>query len=378
MNPLKFITRHYVIIIITFFFILLIANFIYVASKQWQVYIRPFYPKRYLVLKGLFDQSQYVKAYSPIIIPDEYYYALAGWNYLHSQDPILFNGEQPPLGKYFVSLTISLFNNETLTGPIFNLLSLLALFLLGSLVLQSKIWSLVMTSAFSFEKIFQVQMIYMPLLDNIQLFFILLSFYFFLIWWRGKLSILPAFIFLGLVASVKFWITAFVIYLAWLLAVFLYKAKSKLIFLIYTPVSLLVLLISYIPSYIQGDSFRRILGVQKYIYVYHSGKFHFDPLAFFDLLLFNRWHVTWENTIKPSVDFQITWPILLILSIFAIYKIFKKQKRSKDKKLNVIALWFVMYVAFLFFGTILARYLIPVLPAMYLLSFYIIKDFVKK
>lgn len=370
--------KHLNKVIVAVLLIILVSENLFLIWKQWDVYTRPFYPKRYLVIKDLYDISQYVKSYSPINIPDEYYYALAGWNYLHGQDPILYNGEQPPLGKYFISLTIFVFNNETLVGPIFNLACLVVLYILGAVVLRNKTWSLLMITIFSFETLFQVQLKYTPLLDNIQLFFVLLSFLFFLLWWQKKASLLFAFIFLGFVASVKFWITALVIFLIWLLATFLYKRDKIITFLLITPISFLVLLISYLPSLIYGDSFRRILGVQKYIYVYHSGKFHFDPLAFFDLTLFNRWHVSWENTIKPSVDFQITWPILLILSIFAVYKIFTKQTKSKDKLLNIIALWFVMYVIFLFFGTILARYLIPVLPAMYLLSFYVMKDFVKR
>lgn len=358
------------------FLAMLISNFVVLTSQSWSVYIRPFYPERYHVLKELFDQSQYVKSHNPVVIPDEYYYALAGWNYSHGVNPLLFNGEQPPLGKYFIALTIFVFNNETLSGPIFNLLCLIGLFILGKLILGSWIWALTMTTAFSFEKIFQVQMKYAPLLDNIQLFFILLSFYFFLLWLRGKITLIIAFIFLGLIISTKFWITGAVIFVIWFLSVLFFKKNHLFKFLKFLPISLVILIATYIPSFFYGESFIRILGVQKYIYSYHSGKFHFNPFAFFDLLLLNRWHVTWENTIKPSVDFQLTWPLLLILSLIAINKIFFQKKG--DLQIKVVSFWFIIYSVFLFFGTLLTRYLIPVLPAMYLLSFYLIKNLSKK
>lgn len=372
-NPGLISAKNILILVLTS---ILFFNFFSIVSKKWQVYTRAFYPDRYVILKNLYDQSQYVRSLDPIIIPDEYYYALAGYNYLHGMNPILFNGEQPPLGKYFVSLTINFFNNETLTGPIFNLLCLVIFFFLGDLILKSKIWSLLMVTIFSFEKIFEVQMIYVPLLDNIQLFFILGGFYFFLLWWRGKISLILAFLFLGFVISVKFWITGAVIFTVWFLSLSILRKKQLISFFLYSPIMLIPLVISYLPGFFYQETIRRIIGVQKYIYVYHSGKFHFDPLAFFDLVLLNRFHVTWENTIKSSVDFQMTWPILLLVSLLAVYKVFTSKKFSDEIK--IVAIWFIIYTVFLFFGTVLARYLIPVLPAMYLLSFYMIRNFLKK
>lgn len=353
-------------IIVLGLLIILFVNFYFFTVKNWSVYTRPFYPERHKVLQDLFGQSQYVDAQSKINIPDEFFYALAAWNYGHGQNPALFNAEQPPLGKYFIYLTINFFNNETLTGPIFNLLCLVALFFLGLEVLKSKIWSLAMTTAFSFEHLFMVQAQYAPLLDNIQLFFILLSFLTFIYWLKEKITPLLPLLLLGGVVSVKFWITGAVIYISWLLYLLLAKKFKQIINLfLYTPIAIVPLIISYAPIFLAGDSFQRFLGIQKYIFVYHSGKIEFDPLTYFNLLILNNWRA-------GSVDWQITWPIILILSLVAVFKIFRQNKINSG--IAVITCWFATYTVFLFFGSLLPRYLIPILPMMYLLSFYMIKE----
>ncbi len=353
--------------------IILIVNYGFLFWQMLPVYQYPFYPSRYTVLKDLFDQSQYVQAYNPNSIPDEYFYALAGWNYWHGQNPILFNAEQPPLGKYFISATLYLFNNENIVSPFFNLLCLGALFGLGLVFFKSWWWSLLMVTVFSLETLFMVQMKYTPLLDNIQLFFILMTQLFFTFWLKKKTSPIWLFLFLGMVISVKFWITGVVLMISYLLALFIVKEKRWRIFLLYSPITFIPLMLSYLPSFLMGDSLHRLLGVQKYIYVYHQGKFHFDPLALFDLLLFNRWHVGWEHTIKPSVDWQMTWPILVVLT--AIFFVRLKIKHFQSPvEIMVIGCWVITYLVFLCFGTVITRYLIPVLPGMYLLSFYVIKE----
>lgn len=356
------------IIIIIGLLIILTINFYLFTAKNWSAHIRPFEPERHKTLQDLFDKSQYVYANSDINIPDEFYYALAAWKYGHGQNPVLFNAEQPPLGKYFIYLTIYFFNNETLTGPIFNFLCLVALYFLGLEVLKDKVWALLMTTVFSFEHIFMVQSLYSPLLDNIQLFFILLSFLAFIYWTKNKISPALPSLLLGVVVSVKFWITGLVIYISWVSYLLFYKKLEQIFkFIIYTPFIGIPLIISYLPIFLAGDSFHRFLGVQKYIYVYHSGKIEFNPLTYFNLLILNNWR-------GSSVDWQLTWPVILVLSIVAISKIFlKKGLKSNEEGLIVISCWFVIYTIFLFCGALLPRYLIPVLPMMYLLSFYIMK-----
>ena len=325
--------------------------------------------------RKLYGQSQYILKEPISEIGDEIVYALAGWEYVHGLNPILLNGEQPPLGKYFVGLSELWFNNSRYTAPIFNVLCLVALYWLLFLLLDSSLISSSLVTLFSFEKVFIAQMQYAPNLDNIQLFFVLLSFCFFVKFYKSGKFLVPALLSLGLVAATKFWITAFIILAVWSLSLAISKQWLKLRSLLFKfPISLLPLLASYYQSFAQGMSLREFFGTQKYIYSWHSAKLEFNPVAVWDLLLLNRWHNRGE--IIKAVDWQWTWPLFAVLSVFAIYKLvrtYRKQKTLKDP-VYIIGVWFVVYFALLSVSTVNARYLFPILPAMYILSGWVIKQ----
>ena len=330
--------------------------------------------------RKLYGQSQYILKEPISEIADEIVYALAGWEYVHGLNPILLNGEQPPLGKYFIGLSELWFNNSRFTAPIFNILCLVALFWLLNLLLESRILAAVLTTIFSFEKVFIAQMLYSPNLDNIQLFFVLVAFCFFVKFYKSGKFLIPALLSLGLVAATKFWITAFIILIVWLLSLLLTLDRKKLKPFT-SPISLTILmgalliplLASYYQSFAQGMSLREFFGTQKYIYSWHSAKLEFNPIAVWDLLLLNRWHNRGE--IVKAVDWQLTWPILTILSVVAIYQLMKLYKKEGAKNpLFIIGVWFVVYFALLSVSNVNARYLFPILPAMYVLGGWVIKS----
>lgn len=345
-----------------------IANFIKQHPGHFNEEFRPDLHKK------LYGQSQYVLKQPLSEIGDEIVYALAGWEYVHGLNPILLNGEQPPLGKYFIGLSELWFNNSRFTAPIFNVLCLATLFWLLYLLLESRLLAAALTTLFSFEKVFVAQMLYAPNLDNIQLFFVLLSFAFFVKFFKAGKLLIPAFLSLGLVMATKFWITAFTILIVWFLSLLLTKNMAKIkSFLCTLPFALIPLLASYYQSFVQGMSLREFFGTQKYIYSWHSAKLEFNPIAVWDLLILNRWHNRGE--IKQAVDWQITWPVLAALSIFAVFKLVKLYKKSGAKNpIFIIGIWFVVYFTLLSVSTVNARYLLAILPAMYALSGWVLKE----
>ncbi|MDO8452919.1 MAG: phospholipid carrier-dependent glycosyltransferase, partial [bacterium] len=276
----------------------------------------------------------------------------------------------------FIGLSELWFNNSRYTAAIFNILTLVALFWLLYLLLGSSLLSSALVTLFSFEKVFLAQMQYAPLLDNIQLFFVLMSFAFFVKFYKsGKLqSLVPAMLTLGLVISTKFWITGFTILVVWLLSLLANRDFKKIKYvLLALPLTLAPLLASYYQSFVQGMTIREFFGTQKYIYSWHSAKLEFNPIAVWDFLLFGRWHN--QGEIKQAVDWQLTWPIIGILSILAIYQLIKQYKKSGAKdSIYIIGIWFIVYFALLSVSTVNARYLFPILPAMYALSGWVIKE----
>lgn len=367
----SFIRSKLNIVIFTVVCLVIIINIASFINNHLGLYTFPINPP---FLEKLYGQSQYVRTDAISMLPDETIYAYAAWRYMHGENPAVFNADQPPLGKYFIGLSEIYFNNERITGPIFNILSLAALFVLSLLILKNYLWSITLVAFFSFEKLFMVQMLYAPLLDNIQLFFILLSFIFYIMS-RDKIGyLIPAFVSLGLVMSTKFWVTGFMIFIIW----FVYGALSKnisrlVLFVLTAPLSIITMMVVYLPSFLQGDSVKNFFGVQHYIYAFHQGKFNFDPTAVWDLLLLNRWHVPWENAVKQSTDWQWTWPLITSLSVLAIVKIIKS-RNNLVKGQGLFSIWIIIYFGLLSVGTVLPRYLLPVLPALYVLSFWFIKE----
>lgn len=343
-----------------------IANFI---KENSSLYTEKFDHGYY---RNLWGQSQYVSTKPTQMLPDEIVYSFAGWEYLHGVNPAIFNADQPPLGKYFIGLSEIWLGNPRIPGLFFNILCLVALFALSNIVLNNYLISAALVTLFSFEKIFMAQMKYAPLLDNIQLFFILISFIFFLKFIKSNKFLVLAFLSLGAVASSKFWVTASVIYLVWLTFLLIYKDLIKIFrFIIFSPAILITMFLSYFPAFLQGSTLRDFFGVQKYIYNFHHDKINFDPLSVWDLLLFNKWHSF--SGIRPSVDWQWTWPVITIFSVIAVIYIIKK-KLIKET-VYLFAVWFIIYFLLLSSSSILSRYLIPILPLMYILSGWILKEF---
>lgn len=358
--------------------IILLINFWILVTANLRSFIIPFRPFDY---EYIFSISQYSVPGSKHIIPDEVVFAYAAWEIMKGANPILVNGEAAPFGKYLIGLSEYFLGNEKVISLIFNLLSLIALFYLSYLILKNIFWSLLLITIFSFEKIFIAQMIYAPSLDNIQLFFILVSFIFYVLSHRRPLFLISAFLTLGILMSVKFWLPGVLVFLIWVVHSTLSKDYKKLTKLIlFSAFTLLSMLIIFIPVFLHGESLRRFFGYQKYLFEFYRQKLDFNPLGLWDLLLFNRWHVSSNSPVKSASDWQITWPIFTILSLIFIFLIFKKKTFWEiiKKPIGVVIIWVFVYVGFLSFGTILPRYILPVLPAFYILGIFSLKSLISK
>lgn len=358
-------------------FVLLLAGIIinlglFIYSHKAS-YTYPFSPE---FLKKIYGQSQYVNLKPISVLPDEAIYAFAGWQYVQGVDPAVFNADQPPLGKYFIGLSELLFRNERIPGPFFNVLCLVALFCLSFVVLKNKLLALVVVAFFSLEKIFIAQMLYSPLLDNIQLLFILLAFTFYILSLKNQKYITLAMVMLGGVMATKFWITGFVIYVAWIAHVILRtqidrKYRQLKMFLLASPFTIITLILAYLPTLLRGGSPKTVLAVQHYIYQFHQGKLQLDPVAIWDLLLFNRWHM---GVIKTAADWQISWPVITVFSLAAIIYLILK-KKNKDivaGPIGLLAIWTIVYMVLLSVGEVLPRYVFPLLPFLYILATWLV------
>lgn len=340
-----------------------------VIRANWDSYSTKY---NFKAFEKIYLQSQYVSLNPSGWIPDEAVYSYAAGAYLRGVNPILINPEHPPLGKYIISLFILLFNRANLSVLVFGLLTVFLFFILGQIVLADAFWSLVSVAILISERLFVEQFIYLPLLDIFQLAFIFLSFIFFIKGLTRPRFFLLANLFLGCTSATKFYLTAFLVLLSWVLFLGVCNKKRKTIFSFFLslPFIFLVPLASYFRYFMLGGNLRDFWGVQKWIFLFHQGK-NLSPFYFWALVFCNRWRVWWgEKRFISCVQWQITWPISILVAFFISFLFFKKKPFWNNKKIGVIISWFLIYLLFLSVGQVSPRYLIPLLPFSHLIFVY--------
>lgn len=351
-------------------------------SQNKDAFFAKGYANSYNMLGEAYNSSQYVKKENPGIVPDETFEAFVAGAFIRGVNPIHIVHEHPPLGRYIIGLSIIFFDNaSTITIPLL-FLSLLGVFLIGRLLFSQSLLALVPVALFANEPLFGGQLRFAPHLEPVQLPFIIFALYFFMkatssnrfFVWFLLVSIM-----LGFVISIRFFILGGALAGSMLLYFLIQRQFDKrfLTFLLTLPLSLVVLVLSYTKTIQEGYSIWQIFGVQKYIFFYHQSKF-VNPLSFWDLLLFNRWHTWWgDRAIISDPQWSILWPIATILTVVFLVMIFiKKQRISKDEK--IIFLWVGVYSILLSIGTSTTRYFLALVPFLYILSLDFAKNFLKE
>lgn len=341
----------------------------YLYKNYWQLY-----PS----IKSTYESSQYMKKDNPGWIPDETVYAYAGGAFLKGINPTYIAAGSAPLGKYFISLSILFTGNENIIIIFFALSSLFLMYILSRQVLHNTSWALLPPVLLSFETFFKSQLIFVPLLDIMQLPFLLAGFYFFnkaenLTGAKKMLNLIFSSLNIGCFMAIKFYLTGFIIIAALYLVLF-YKRNMKSLILLTAslPFSILVIMASYFKIFLEGYSIHKFFGIQKWVFLYHQSKFIL-PFSIWPLILFNKWYVWYGN--KPIISdsqWEISWPILQILTLltFILY-ILKKIKLEKE--ILVLIIWSFVYVLSFSAGNISSRYLIIYFPVLYIVSVYIVK-----
>ncbi len=307
-------------------------------------------------------------------ISDYIVYGYAAWEYVHGKNPTLINPEMPPLGKYLMGISILLFKRIEVGSLIFGIFSLILVFLIGKIILKSTILALIPIVILSFESLF-VSQLDNALLDIYHLFFVLLAFYFFLTAQKRKVFFAFASLALGGVIATKFYFSGVIVIFSWITYLVLSRNRQGLANLIISlPLAILVLMASYLKIFIEGESLRRFFGIQKWMWNFHSqGKFLVPPGSVWQLIFLKKWITWWaDRRPLPAPDWQITWPITTIISlIMGALALLKKKKWPSEA--NILLIWVIVYLASLSFGVVYPRYLLPLLPFMYILSILALK-----
>ena len=358
---------------------LLILSIVLLFIENQDRFLSSDYWQRYPSLKTLYYDSQYANPNFTVVITDENADSFAGGALITGTNPVLVLADTPPLGKYLIGLSALLFNNENIFVLLSGIGSLIMLYLIGMQIFNSRILAIISPLILSFEPIFRNQFRYVPLFDLFQLFFLLLSFYFFnkgvikfkrVLIKRILFYFALANIFLGCFISIKFFVTGITIVAADYSVLFFNRFQKRLVaFTATLPLAVIVLFLSYSRILAFGYSLRSFFGIQKYVYLYHKSQLIL-PLSVWPLILFNKWYVWFgPQSVISDPQWIITWPIITILSILTtIFYLFGKIQ--KNREVEILMAWSVFYLLFLSIGQISSRYLIILLPILYVVSLY--------
>lgn len=361
-----------------FIFFLLLTIIIYRISSvvffSKVGYFRPYYTEDvYKHLENLFNHSQYRIKNPTSIIADEIVFRYAAGAYLRGVDPILINSETTPLGKYFIAASIYFFQTDSIAIFLFAIFSLLSLWILADVVLGDTMLALVPVVLLSFEPLFVNQILVTPLMDIIQLPFILLSIVFFLREKRNTLFIGTC-ILLGFVMATKSVVPAMLLIVSFSIYLFIQRdLRSIFHLIIFFPISLFVFGAAYIRTFLNGYSIIDFFRFQKWIFDYQQSKLIY-PMTFWKLMFFNEWQTWWgEQKILKTVDWQITWPFLVMVPFIILIFVMRKTIRIQEPIIMLLT-WIFVYEIFLSLGVVSTRFLLPLLPVLYILAVYLLRS----
>lgn len=360
--------------------LVIIFNF---SSTIWQnkdKYLSNSYWQDYKSLEKVYYDSVY-KNKNGIFLPDETLYSYISGALVKGKSPIFLNPEVPPFGTYLIGFSILLFNNQHIIILFFGVLSLYLIYLLGRQIYSSKITPFIPVVLFSLEPIFKNQLIYTPLLDIIQLTFLLTIFYFFnRLVKDNKNSFKNALlvnIFFGFFISTKFFGTGIAVVLAILITLLLHKEFKKIKFYLLTlPVSVFILYFNYLKVLMDGYPLNRFLGIQRWIFEYNQGHVT-QPFSIWPLILVNKWYVWFGN--KPVISdpqWLVTWPIITVFSIVTIF--INLIRKTSKREVEIIFFWIIIYFSLMSFVQATARYFVILIPFLYLVFVYGVEQYIIK
>lgn len=340
-----------------------------IIYERRDVFFNNNYWQSYSSYKFSYENSQYVKKKNPQIIPDEVFESYAGGAFLKGLNPILITHDHPPLGRYIVSLSILLFQNESLIVIPFFFSSFIGLYLVARRCIENNILAMIPIVIVLNESLFLGKLRFTPLPEIFQFTFIIFSIYFFM---KGISSKKPinnfifTSIFLGGVIATRVFALGGVLVFSFIAVLFVFERRKIIPFVLTLPLSLIVLAASYFRTIMLGASILDVFGIQKYILAYHKSKFIL-PFSFWDLLLFNRWHTWWDgNKIIRDSNWTIFWPGSFFSAAYLIGRnLFKKIEFTKYEA--VLIFWLGFYMIFLSVGYTSSRYFMPILPFLYIL-----------
>lgn len=316
--------------------------------------------------KDRYEHSQYELPLSKRTIGDDGLHAYAGYKLINGANPFSINIDKPPAGKYFLGLSIFIFQNPLYIVLFFGFCTLIVFYFIAKHFFKNNNLALFATTFLFLDPLFFSQF-WITTLDLIQLSFLLLNILLLInVEKLRRWSILVATVSglsLGIFAEVKPPIIFPVIFILETIFVFYKGFKKEYLFF------LLGLMFGIVLPYLRfiylGNDIIDILKVHKFmasIYLQSQLKTHIE--AIWMTLLTGKFPNIVTGSLINVSEWWILWPVITLFGItMAIYSLFSKSITVLSKGFAV----FLLIVLILF--TVIPsypRYLVIIFPFLYL------------
>ena len=353
--------------------IFIIINISFYLFQKRDYFIQPFDMEKYDVI---YEHSQYNVGKNEFVeyIDDPELYSLAGIKYIRFEDPSTINFELQPLTKYLFGLSILIFKNAIIIQIIIGLLLLFITFKISSCIFPYKSLSIIPSLLLSIDLLFKEQLVrsYLDLFQTLSIqtcfLFIFLS--------LKNLKYLPVVsVLLGIIALSKSFFVGLIVYITLLVYILLIKRKIIRKFLVNSVWSVLVYFFGYIIFFLNHDLKDFVLLHINIIKLYRSYVPEYPKGEIFRIIISGKWKKWYDDFSYKNVStWSILWPAGLLSTLASIYLNFIK----KNEYIALFLLWISFYLISISFKLVFPRYLLPVLPNLYIIFAYVVFNLYKK
>lgn len=318
--------------------------------------------------KDRYEHSQWKLPLSVRILGDDGLYLYEGYRLIHGEDPTTLNAEVPPLGKYLIGASIKLLGNGNLYGLLTTTLTVFVFYLLAKKITGDSFLGLAASAIFSLDPLLNEQFS-LTMLDSLQTLFLLLTFLVLAILLTAKkpslYQLMALSIAYGLFAGSKApifspFLGMVVIGSLWL------KTKKITPILLFGIFSFIIYLLPYVFYFVLGHTFKDWLGVQKWILAFYRQSYIKPNWGSATSTLFlNRYQNLFTGFWEHSSRWSFSWPLITILGMVGYLTSLVKSANRNYFVLPFLG-FIILSVIFLTLIPFWTRYLLPILPLLYL------------
>lgn len=324
--------------------------------------------------KDRFEHSQWQLPASKRILGDDGLFAYVGYRLMQGADLSLINPETPPVSKYFIGLSLILFQNPIYYALFFGIGSCVLFYVLANKVLKDSNVAFFITILFFLDPLFFTQF-WKAWVDIGQLFWLLLNIVLLVYGVSYKkhryIFFLASGVALGLFAMSKVPILLPIILLLECFYLF-YKQMVKAIGVFVFAVAITIFAV-HIQYFLLGHSIIDFLKYQKFVFSFFQQSRLVPHLgAAWVVLLSGRFPDLVTGVLTQVSEWSPLWSLLTVSSvIFSIVIFFK---RTIDVFWKGVAFYIFLSIIVFSFIPFYTRYLLIVLPFLYLLFAKVVKE----